>query len=121
MATKPQFTYIPVASQSNSWDAAVDDQFSSLGTILNAPLPVADYTSGTLPNATEFLECIAVIKDGGSGSDKYLLAVSDGASWAPVGQQAADPGDPSGFTLLSELVAWAVDLRDNLRAAGVIA
>ena len=121
MATKPQFVYIQVDSQQNAWDAAVDDQFSSLGTILNAPIPVPDYQTGTLPNAVDYLECVAVITDGGSGGDKTLLAVSDGSAWTPVGQQAADPGDPAAFTLVSEVVSWAETLRDNLRAAGVIA
>lgn len=43
---------------------------------------------------------------------------ASGTEYQMVGGPAADPGDPSGFTTLGEMITWAGALRTNMQAAG---
>lgn len=89
---------VAISSGIEGWDAKINSNFQ---TVLNGdekPLPIAEFSDVAdllALNAALWDRCIALAD---VGTDDWVLYYSNGASWIPIGRQAAYQADSSGWT-----------------------
>lgn len=103
-------TRITLSSGLSAWDADADFNFNLL---TGAPLPIYQVAVvGSLPAATSYEDCLALVDD--------ELYISDGSTWSPYFGQAVFVADSTAVTV-ADMVTDFNELLAALQGAGIMA